>query len=201
MDTSKGFNINTFNTTFDENRLETATDSGYGNFLKNSKDVEQKNIFANKNFTSDKFNKQFEKQVSKNEINKFIMKYIEPEALQTSKNMAFTELGVDSIDDFSSDNTSRKNLNYMDLKIAHTTSRIVDPKTVENRKQYNDVDELEADRSQISYNLTDNEKKHYEHKKKNEELSEKRRLENLLKYDNITAQQFERIHKLLLGKK
>lgn len=197
IDPSKGFNITNFNTIFDDNRIKTITDNGYGNFLKDGKDIEQKNIFENRSFSTDKFNRQFEKHTSRNkEVNKSIIKYKEPEALQTSKNMSFTELGAESIDDFSSDNTSRKNLNFMDLKIAHTTSRIIDPKTVEDRKQYKSVDELKSDRGNISYSLDQSEQLYYENKKNKEDTLERRRLENLLKTDNISTQQFERLNKL-----
>jgi len=200
-DFSKGFNIERFNNLFDQNRLEDITDTGYGDFLKSTKEKEQKNLFASKKFSNEVFNKYFEKQADKNqESNKFVVKYTDPEPLSASKKIAYTELGSDSIDDFSSDNISRKNLNFMDLKIAHTTSRIVDPKTVDPRKEYRNIQEFENDRSKVSYTLNDKDKLHYDKLKKIEELNEKKRLENLIKVDNLTAQQFEKIHKLLLGR-
>lgn len=200
-DLSKGFNIAKFNNLFEQNRLETVTDTGYGDFLKSTKEKEQKNIFANKKFTNEVFNKHFEKNTSKNlEPNKFVVKYTDPEPLSASKKIAYTELGEDSIDDFSSDNISRKNLNFMDLKIAHTTSRIVDPKSVNPRKEYKNVEDYENDRSKVSYTLNDEDRLHFEKLKKQEELNEKRRVENLIKTDNLTSQQFEKIHKLLLGR-
>lgn len=200
IDYSKSFNIEKFNNLFDQNKIESVTDTGYGDFLKNTKDKEQKNIFGDK-FTSETFNKYFDKQASKNkEVNKFVVKYTDPEPLSSSKKIAFTELGVDTIDDFSGDNTSRKHLNYMDLKLAHTTNRIVDPSTIDPRKQYRNIEELETDRGQVSYTQNEKERLHYEKLKHKEEIVEKRRIENLLKIDNLTAQQFERIHKLLLGR-
>jgi curved DNA-binding protein CbpA len=200
-DFSKGFNIDKFNNLFEQNKIETVTDIGYGDFLKSTKEKEQKNIFATKKFSNDLFNKYFEKQADKNlETNKFVVKYTDPEPLSASKKIAYTELGIESIDDFSSDNTSRKNLNFMDLKIAHTTSRIVDPKNVNQRKEYRNIQEFENDRSKVSYTLEDKDKLHYEKLKKQKELIEKRRIENQIKIDNLSTQQFEKIHKLLLGK-
>ena len=201
VDYSKSFNLEKFNNLFDQNKIESVEDTGYGEFLKNTKEKEQKNIFEDKKFTSENFNKYFDKQASKNNTsNKFVVKFTDPEPLSSSKKMAFTELGIDSIDDFSGDNTSRKNLNYMDLKLAHTTNRIVDPTTIDPRKQYRNIEELEMDRGNVSYSQNENERLHYEKIKNKEELSEKRRLENLLKIDNLTAQQFDKIHRLLLGR-
>jgi curved DNA-binding protein CbpA len=187
IDYSKSFNIEKFNNLFDQNKIESVTDTGYGDFLKSTKEKEQKNIFADKRFTSETFNKIFDKQCLKNkEANKFVVKYSDPEPLSSSKKIAFTELGVDTIDDFSGDNQSRKTLNYMDLKLAHTTNRIVDPSTVDPRKQYRNIEELETDRGQVSYTKNEKERLHYEKIKTKEEISEKRRIENLLKIDNLT---------------
>lgn len=198
---NSGFNIDKFNKVFETNKLQNVNDNGYEQFLKNSKEVEQKNIFAGKKFSNDNFNKQFEKRVQvASEPNKFIVKYKEPEALLTCKKIGFVELGEESVDDFSGTNTSRKNLNYMDLKIAHTTSRIIDPKTIDKRKEYRSVDELEVDRGTISYNMNDIDKDYYEKKKKEEEIKERLRMQSVLKQDQQTAIQYEKVHRLLLGK-
>ncbi len=195
-----GFNIDKFNKVFETNKLQTVYDNGYEQFLKDSKEVEQKNIFAGKKFSNETFNKQFEKKVVPTEQSKYLVKYKEPEALLTCKKIGFVELGEESVDDFSGANTSRKNLNYMDLKIAHTTSRIVDPKTVETRKEYKSIDDLKVDRGNISYNLDDIDKEYYEKKKKEEEIRERMRMEALLKQDKQAAIQYEKVHRMLLGR-
>lgn len=195
------FNINKFNKVFETNKLQTVHDTGYEQFLKNSKEVEQKNIFAGKKFSNETFNKQFEKRVqAASEPNKFIVKYKEPEALLTCKKIGFVELGEESVDDFSATNTSHKNLNYMDLKIAHTTSRIIDPKTIEKRKEYRSIDELKVDRGNISYNMDDIDKDYYEKKKKEEEIKERLRLQSVMKQDQEAAIQYDKVHRLLLGR-
>jgi len=196
-----GFNIHKFNEIFSKNKLESITDIGYQDFLNDGKEIEQKNLFENKKFSSSQFNKIFEKKTQNIESNsKVLTKYKEPKPLEASNKIAFTELGVDLIDDFSNDNISRKNLNYMDLKIAHTTSRIVDPKTVEKRKNYNNIKEFQQDRASISYIQDDNERKYYEKQKYLEELNEKKRIQNLLNHDNKIKKHYEKINKLFLGK-
>lgn len=196
---TKSFNLEKFNKIFDENRTESVNDTGYGSFLKNTPAIDEPKRVIKK-FTQESFNSTFEKYNNSCEQNKHLIKYKEPEPLLTSKTIAFTEIGKDSIDDFSGDNTSKKNLNYMDLKIAHTTSRIVDPKTVIQRKEYKSIDDYEADRSQISYHMNDSDKEYYEKMKRMETLKEKQRLQYIAKQDQQTAEQFEKLHRLMLGR-
>lgn len=199
---AKGFNIEKFNKVFVEHKVQTAHDSGYGSFLQDTKDVEQKNIFAGKKVSSNEFNRIFESHVATNsEQNKFLVKYKEPEALLTCKKIGFVELGEESIDDFSGANTSRKNLNYMDLKIAHTTSRIYDPNTVEKRREYRNVEDLERDRGGISYSMNDEDREYYEKKKHLEEIMERKRKDKILETDRQYAEQFDKVHRLLLGRR
>ncbi len=196
---NSSFNIEKFNRVFETNKLQTAHDNGYEQFLKSAKETEQKNIFAGKKFSNEAFNKQFEKKVQA-EPNKFIVKYKEPEALLTCKKIGFVELGEEAVDDFSGTNTSHKNLNYMDLKIAHTTSRIVDPKTIEKRKEYRSIDELKTDRGNVSYNMDYIDREYYEKKKKEEEIRERQRMQAVLKQDQQAAIQYDKVHRLLLGR-
>jgi curved DNA-binding protein CbpA len=194
----KSFNLDKFNRIFDENKIESVTDIGYGSFLKNTPAIDEPKKVINK-FTQESFNSTFEKHNNSYAQNKHLVKYREPEPLLTSKKISFTEIGNDSIDDFSGDNTSKKHLNYMDLKIAHTTSRIVDPRTVAQRKEYKSVDDFEADRSQISYHMSDSDREYYEKMKRMEMIKEKKRLQYVTKQDKQTAEQFEKLHRLMLG--
>lgn len=195
---SKSFNIERFNTVFEKNRLsDSVRDTGYNDWLKTGDDGQAAPKFNGK-FTSRAFNEQFEKS-NKGEQSKHVIKYKEPEPMFAGKKIQYTELGVDNIDDYSGDNLSRKNLNYMDLKIAHTTSRIVDPGTVGERKQYKSIGDVEADRAHVSYTMNDSEMREYQARKKLEELREKQRLQNLNAYDNRTLEHYEQVNRLMLG--
>jgi curved DNA-binding protein CbpA len=199
---SKGFNIEKFNRIFEENKTGTIDDVGYGDFLKNTPARDEpKNMFSGKKFSQDTFNRLFEKEASKDkEQSKFLVKYRDPEPLMASKKISYTELGADSVDDFSANNISKKSLNYMDLKIAHTTSRIVDPRTVDPRKEYRSVEDFEADRSKVSYTLNDEDREYYDRKKQVEERRERQRQHNVTRSDQEAALQFERLHKVMLGR-
>ena len=195
---SKSFNVERFNQVFEKNRLsDKAVDSGYNDWLKTGDDGQAAPKFKGK-FTSMAFNEQFEKS-NKNEASKHLIKYTEPEPMFAGKKIQYTELGVENIDDYSADNLSRKNLNYMDLKLAHTTSRIVDPSTVGNRKEYKSIGDVEADRAHISYNMNESEMREYMARKKADELREKKRVQNLNTYDKRTLEHYEQVNRMMLG--
>lgn len=195
----RNFNINKFNKVFEENSMpDGVKEVGYDDWLKTG-DVGSKEPTKMKGkFSLSAFNNQFEKNVQA-ESSKHLIKYKEPEPLFTGKKIQFTELGVDKIDDFSGDNMTKKNLNYMDLKLAHTTSRIVDPSTVKERKLFNSVDDIKADRANVSYTMSEKEMRYYQQKKKLEELREKQRMMKLTEQDQLSLEHFERVNRLMLG--
>ena len=193
------FNIDKFNKVFEENKLDSLHDSGYGDFLKEtSAQDEPTKVFNSSKISNETFNKKFE-ELSKPSTNKFVAKYREPEALETSKKMNFTILGQDTLDDFSGDNMSRKNLNFMDLKLAHTTSRIVDPQKVKARKNYKSIDEFEADRSALSHQMSEKDRVYYEKMERLEQAKEKARMKKVAEQDEIASAHFQRLHNLLRG--
>jgi len=202
MDASQGrFDLDKFNHVFQENKRPTVVDTGYQEFLQNNTDVVDTSAYLQgKKLSNDAFNKQFDRVTSKQPPSKMLVKYKEPEPLPAKKSVGFTELGVEKMDDFSGENVSSRDLNYMDLKIAHTTSRIVDPKTVGATPQYRNIDDIENARSKISYTLSDEDIRYYENKKNMEAAKEARRQEALLQSDQQAALQFERLHKLMLGR-
>ena len=150
-------------------------------------------------FSSTTFNAQFEKSVSNAPVSKHLIKYKEPEAMFTGKKIQYTELGVDTIDDFSGANLTNKNLNYMDLKIAHSTQRIVDPKTVNDRREYKSINDIEADRSQVSYSMSEKDMRDYEKRKRQDERKEQQRLQVVNTQDQMSQRQFDTVNRLMLG--
>jgi curved DNA-binding protein CbpA len=194
--TSKRFNLEKFNKIFSENKLQDVTDVGYEEWMKHNDVQEAKEL---KQFTKEGFNRHFEKYTANDKNNKFIMRYKEPEPLETSKKITFTELGKDNMDDFSGDNTTRKQLNFMDYRVAHTTSRIVDPRALKNVKQYRNIDELERDRAGISFQMGEKEMEEYLAKQKLENIREKQRQEYLAKRDEQIANHFKRTNMMMLG--
>lgn len=192
------FNVDRFNQVFDDNRVKDFTDIGYEEWMERNQVKEAPSL--GKNITKERFNEQFEKYADeiKDRNNKYIIKYKEPEPLLMSKKLNFIELGTDKIDDFSGENRSNRNLNYMDYKIAHSTTRLVDPNIVKQRKEFKNINEYERERSNIK-KFSQKELAEQEKRKRIEELKEKKKQETQKKIDEIAFQQFQRVNKIMLA--
>lgn len=140
-DGNKKFNLQRFNEIFDQNKTkDDGYDDGYERWMQSEKSFKQSN---DKNWS--------------------IVKRMEPQALAGGKHTsAAYELGVSKVTDYSGENTSLKNLNYMDYRLAHTTSKIIDEKVVKQRREYKSVQDIEQERSKLSFVMPDAERFRYE---------------------------------------
>ena len=91
-------------------------------------------------------------------------------------------------------------MNYTDLKYAHTKTKLIDPRNV-NIKSYQNVEELEKDRSNIDYNMSENDIVEYELRKKREQREEIERQQRLKLNDNKHFDNYNKVHKILIGNK
>lgn len=188
------FDIKKFNKLFEDNKLGDVTDAGYGDWYTKDK-LEDAPKF--KGGSREAFNNHFEKHVASAPQSKHIVKYEEPEAYWKSK-LPCTELGVSSISDFSGDNTSLRKLNYTDLKLAHSTSRIVDPSTAQ-RAEYDSIDSLKRERGNIQYDMDDRTKQKYIRKLQLQEEQERLRKKQQEERDRIAEEHYNKMHNLLKG--
>lgn len=189
------FDKDKFNKYFEDNKFKDEVyEAGYKEWMEkhNVKEAPQ----YRGSFNSSGFNNHFEKHAKISSQNKQIMKYQEPEALVAVKRLGFTELGQDSIDDFSGENKSIKHLNYMDYKVAHTTNRIIDPSTVK-RQGFNNIQELENARENVAYQMTEQEIVELMKKQRLQQKMEEQRQANLNAYDKKVSQHYERLNGLL----
>ncbi len=127
VDPNKKFNAKKFNEVFQKTRTKTVDDSGYGRWMSSAPAEAAK------------------------EHNKHIQVYKEPMGLPAAgRGLAFNELGLEKIKDFSGDNGSDRRLNYTDYKMAHTSTSIIpdDPTVVASwtRQSYKNVEALEKAR-------------------------------------------------------
>lgn len=184
-----------FNKFFNDNKMkDEVNEAGYKEWMEKQQVSEAPQFRGS--FTNDCFNSHFEKNVQVNRDNRQIIKYKEPDALVTVKRLGFTELGQDNVDDFSGENKSLRHLNYMDYRVAHTTSRIVDPSYV-RRQNFKNVDELEKSRENISYQMTEKELVEYMKRQKLQEKLEEQRKMALRNYDQRVQQHYQKINGLL----
>ena len=142
----------TFNKVYDDHKISNPFDNGYGDMMLESRpDREDINISRKVN-NMKQFNTAFESEPI-NKYNKKMIVYKEPEALPSStKTLKYTELGIDNVKDFS---TETNNLHCSDYKKAHSTNRLADPRLMNNRRQFNNIGDVEADRSNISYVMSE----------------------------------------------
>lgn len=196
-----------FNKAFDENRLDDEEgNKGYGHMMaKSSKNREDLSvptyIKPGKKFDQKSFNKTFETVSLPSSTE--VVKYREPEALPLARKMQYFELG-EVVDDFTSTTTNRdtRGLQYTDYMKAYTTTRLVDPRAVEQRKNYKSVGEYESARDRIMAKPPTDEELQWKAKKEAEEKrAEELRLQRVMQRDRLIENHHNKMNQLLLGSK
>jgi curved DNA-binding protein CbpA len=169
-------NTKIFNRMFDEYKVETPSQKGYGDYMvKSSKSREDIDILKKQKL-----------QKKKREV----VRYKEPQPVSTlSQN--YEVLGEDG-ENFSNKHINR-NMNFTDYMEAHDDEEVgQEPET--NRKEYKNVDELIQDRSNINYKMNEDEKREYEKKQKQLNDFEQSRRMRFQRQEEIAARQFIRIN-------
>ncbi len=160
----QGFNASKFNAFFSTHRIKLPEDEGYGAWMASSND--------------DTFNAAKRRDM---------IKYNQPEPVNIVKSIAFLELGVDRIDDFSKPPSStdrRSALQFTDYRIAHTTSNLVDGSQVKQRRTYRNVRELEAQRAkEVRLKMTAKEAQIHAAALRRQDDIEEQRLHTLRRFD------------------
>jgi hypothetical protein len=168
-DKNPNFNLDNFNKDFVMNKVATVYDNtGYGDWIETTANqVEGKGAIVHKH---------------------------EPEPLFTTISglggSTFYELGVDKIDNFSG--KSGSHLDFMDYKLAHTTSALVNEKYV-HMPTYKSIDELSAERSKLTYDVCPKDLQKIQRKKDRESAYEEKRLQKQREDDDRQGKIFERL--------
>ena len=174
-----------FHKVFLKTKVETEANRGYGNMMQTTEPRKKINIEKKiKKFSIDHFNREFNKAKPTNQ--KQVVKKYNPEPFVLSKSLQYTELGVDKVSDFSNNTDNKKDLQYTDYMKAHTTDRLVENIPASNNASKisrKTVKELEADRSKVSFHMTDKELKKYKKYMQAQELKERERVSILKKQD------------------
>jgi curved DNA-binding protein CbpA len=203
-DRSGNFN-DRFNRAFDANKYEeddgTSASVGYGAKMDASTKVRADFTVPKvlKKFDSQSFNKVFESVTMPTSSE--VVKYREPEALPIAKSIQYNELGKSATDDFSSttEGEGRRTLQYTDYMRAHSNTRLVDPRSVEKRKTYKNVDEYDAERSTATTKAATKEELAWmQERERKAELAERERLERLKQRDNNARLYHDRVNMLTI---
>lgn len=190
----KKFNAEKFNALFDQNRVKSAYDRGYDEGDDDS-EVEDENPSMG-GYNNNTFNSTFEdikkKRMEKGEV----VKYKEPEPLIGFGNLQYSELGVDEIDDFSSEIHDK--MQFTDLKAAYGRKSKIEIGE-SDRPEYRNVEDLQNARGRISYEMSEEDLEKEERRKYEEEMAEQRRLERLRRQDNEWEKHHNKMKRLLVG--
>jgi hypothetical protein len=80
-------------------------------------------------------------------------------------------------------------------------NRLADHRLMSNRKKFNNINDIEADRSNISYIMTNEDLIKETRRKKKELKLQQRRILKQQELDNISGKNFEKINKLMISYK
>ena len=185
------FNVNKFNTLYNDNRIGNAGDEGYGDWSKSNK-FDSEDIVRDTGLTNGNFNSMFNKNVK---VSDSVVKYTSPKELFMNAENNCEELGVEKIDNYTG---KSKSINYTDYKEAHTTSRLVDPNTKYNR--YNSINDIKSERSNIK-KFSAEEVMNNELEKAKQEESEKIRLQALSRHDTAHFDNYNKIHNIMINRR
>ena len=164
------FDINKFNQVFDETRLKDVYDDGYNDWTEDTPPAQ-----------------------------KAIVAYKDPEPYAMGRFSAAYELGRQHVDNFSGD-TVGTNLKFMDFKLAHTTTLLVDPAAVAERPEFKSVDDIKkhrANKTILEPTEADIQRRHAEKIAADEQ--EAARLRALKEKDTLINNLFNKTHQLLLS--
>ena len=199
------FDVKIFNKIYEQNKLWESGDDGYGDWFQSEEADPPTEVFGNK-FNLNVFNSTFEDYKDKiTSENGAIQDYKDPQEL-ISCTTGFTDIDVFArkINDFSKalpTGKSKNDLAYTDLKTAYTSKgAFIDPNKVEY-KQYKSVDDLKRDRSNVRYDMSPEQMRDYELKKRREIEEEEARQDLIRQRDTVISKSFSKNHERMLGYK
>jgi curved DNA-binding protein CbpA len=203
---SQSFNNSAFNKLYEENRLWNPNDDGYGDWMDKgdrlSDEIEKPaKIFGDK-FCLDVFNSTFENQSRASST--ALTKYDRPQEL-VSYQGEYTELdGATSVTDFSksADSTGGlSGLTFTDYKKAYENggSNLLQTGLKADRPSYRSVDELKKARADISFVMSDEDRRKEELRRQRESDAELLRQQRLRAHDQIYQDHYDNTHQRVLG--
>lgn len=190
------FNIDRFNQLYEENKQFSSNDVGYGDWTTNDTSESPTQIFSDK-FNLNMFNSLFneQKNIDKN-CNQVLNYNNDPLPSDKGTMMNYTDIADLSITNFSSDINS--NLKYTDYKEAHTFTKLINTNNV-TRKEYKSVDELEKDRGNINYQMSEADLMRYNFEKARKDEEEQIRLQKIRDQQDINEKNFNHLNKIMIN--
>lgn len=191
----KDFNIELFNKIYEENKLEDDfNDNGYGDWLKKEEDVKMTKM---KSYNKDKFNQEFQKAKQNLSKSKQVQKYSEPKELVCSSNIdSIMVLGADKVKSYTGETNG---LQFRDLKEAFEEPTLIDINNVDISNRNTNLKDYNRERTNINYKMSDIDLQNQALKEERQKKEELLRIKRLKERDQKYFNQYERIHKRLIG--
>lgn len=192
FDRSDGrFDATRFNQFFSEHRLSSdpAGDKGYGEWLKSTDPVDRPRPAA------------ADGKARLPKECKELLLHVDAAPLAKSR-LAFSEMGVEEIDDFSVVGSSRHGVCAMDLRAAYSAKRDDDddaPDAGAARPEYRNMEELERARAGIRYTMNDSDAKAWDTYREYTAQQEAGRQSHVRAMDVRTGEHHGRLQKMLLA--
>ncbi len=195
------FDINRFNEIFEKYKIPDVQDDGYGDLMKGKDDLHSKkdeNAIFGKNFNQAIFNAHFDELKSK-KASTDVVTYREPEALDLNS-LGCSELGVSKVNDYGTSSMGGS-LGFSDYKKAHIDETLlINPNSVK-LKQYKDVNQLESERSSISFQASREDIEYRERIERKRQEDENNRLHQMKMRDSMIENQYNKMNKKLIVNK
>ena len=191
----KNFNVDQFNKIFENNKLPSMWDKGYGGDWGDDSDKEEE-VVMNKKFSMDVFNSAFDEQKRKKiekKPERQIMIIEEPQP-QLLNNLGFEELGQGDINDFT-------DMNFTDYKMAYTKNNILEYDDKFNRGDYKNIDHLVRERTNTNFETTLEEKEKIRRRELLEKKKEEERILNMMNFDRIADEYAKRTNQFFIKNK
>jgi len=191
----KNFNVDQFNKIFENNKLPSMWDKGYGGDWGDDSDKEEE-VIMNKKFSMDVFNSAFDEQKRKKiekKPERQIMIIEEPQP-QLLNNLGFEELGQGDIHDFT-------DINFTDYKMAYTKNNVLEYDDKFNRGDYKNIDHLVRERTNTNFETTLEEKDKIRRRELLEKKKEEDRILNMMNFDRIADEYAKRTNQFFIKNK
>ncbi len=195
------FDINRFNEIFEKYKIPDVHDDGYGDLMNGKDDSHLKkdeNAIFGKNFNQAIFNAHFDELKSK-KASTDVVTYREPEALDLNS-LGCSELGVSKVNDYGTSSMGGS-LGFSDYKKAHIDETLlINPNSVK-LKQYKDVNQLESERSSISFQASREDIEYRERIERKRQEDENNRLHQMKLRDSMIENQYNKMNRKLIVNK
>jgi curved DNA-binding protein CbpA len=191
----KDFNVELFNKIYEENKLQDDFhDNGYGDWLKKEDDVKMVKMTS---YNKDKFNQEFQKAKHNLSNSRQVQKYSEPKELICSSNIdSIMVLGGDKVKSYTGETNG---LQFRDLREAFEEPTLIDINNVDISNRNTNIKDYNRERSNINYKMSNSDLQKLALREEKQKQDELLRIKRLKERDQKHFNQYERIHKRLIG--